>query len=284
MLRAVAKWYISRAIDCDRTLPKWVAKRLQSDRHLQHFHRQALQLASRLQTAGMTARSREMSFTESQFSDLGRDAGAEQVAYAPDASKYAVSKYSGRSVSVSLGVAVGLAAAVLLMIAPWFKAASPPTTPEQIVRAEQAVGPEVNAPASVPPNDVDAAGLEELKVLLAASRGMMQSVNTRATEWVEPLAEPVLDAQQMADLLQFNFDQLDFDQVAEQVAEQVVEPTEQVGTRYGQMLTGVDKQLAEDNRRMIAGGVEAWKYFTYHVPQQAASLAGWPGNRPAATQ
>jgi hypothetical protein len=229
-----------------------------------------LQLASRLQSAEMTARSREMDFAESQLSDSSRNAQFEQVAYSPAAAKYPVSKSSGRLV----GVAVGLAAAALLMIAPWFEVASSPTMPEQFVRAEQAVAPEATGSASA-----DAAGLEELKVLLAASRGMMQSVNTRATEWVEPLAEPVLDAQQMAGLLQF-----DFDQVAEQVAEQVVEPTERVGTSYGQMLTGVDKQLAEDNRRMIAGGVEAWKYFAYHVPQQAASLAGWPGNRPAATQ
>ena len=181
MLRAVAKWYISRSIDCDRTLPKWVAKRLQSDRHLQRFHQHALQLATRLQTAQATARSREMNFAESRFIHLGGNTQTEHVAYDSSAPKYAVSKYSGRLVGVSLGVAVGLAAAVLLMIAPWFKAASSPTMPEQIVRNEQAVAPEVSAPASGAPDAIDAAGLEELKVLLAASRGMMQSVNTRCS-------------------------------------------------------------------------------------------------------
>jgi len=245
MLRAVAKWYISRSIDCDRPLPKWVAERVERDPNLKRFYQHSLALTTRLQSADLSTQLLSPQLLSSQLDERSLE---------PHPS-VALSNFRGRFAAA----VVALAAGVLLMLAPWFK--DLPQT-ELVEKPEQ-------ASASGPVNTADLQklqDLQELKALVKASREMLQSVNLRASQMVEPIAYPMLEAQQMAELLELDVDQ---------VAEQVVEPAGQVGTSYGQLLTGVDKQLAEDNRRMIASGVEAWKYFTHKVPQQAASLAGW---------
>ncbi len=232
MLRTVAKWYISRAIDCDQPLPGWVARRIELDPILQQFYRQSKQLAARLQAARFCH-------------ELEKPP---QVFQPPVVS---------RSVGRIAVVGFAFAAVILLMLSPSFRSRF---EREPALRStEQAVAPRAT-------RSMSGEEIRDFQALLSSSGELLQSVNVRTVTIAKKLESPVLGAQQLAEVL---------DLQADEVAEQVVEPAGQVGAVYGQLLTGVEKQVAEDNQRLLVDGIEAWNYFVYQVPRHAASLAGW---------
>lgn len=48
-LRLIAQWYISRSLDLDIPVPRWVARRMESDPQLRAFYQASLQLTRQLQ-------------------------------------------------------------------------------------------------------------------------------------------------------------------------------------------------------------------------------------------
>ena len=238
MLRLIAKWYISRSIDCNRYLPAWVDRRIARDRQLKQFYDQSKRLAARL-------RSTEPEFVSSFGTVGGRDVELPRLSTAR----------STRSTALLGAFSVGLAAVVLFALAPFFHRSHkdnlsvPSENP--LAHADTNSGSDPHEPIRIDP--------EQVRSMIASGRSLIQRLKPSP----ERTSEPVLNA--------------DLDQLAAFVnldVKQAIEPVADLGTNYGVLLSKLDRHVESENRQLISGGVDAWKYFVRKLPQSAASLAG----------
>lgn len=161
MLNSIAKWYISRKLDCGASLPKWVERRIQRDASLRQFERQACMLASRLQsTPALLA---------------GDEASCREVL--PSVPKQ--TSFMRRSVAV-----LSLAAVLLLMLVPFF-------TPDRDAEVEIA--------DVVPP--VQTLEASELALVVDSTSDLLSAMNKHALSVADPLAARFEEAEQLAALL-----------------------------------------------------------------------------------
>ncbi|MDX1925712.1 MAG: hypothetical protein SFV81_04300 [Pirellulaceae bacterium] len=236
MLRSIAKWYISRAIDCNQSLPRWVERRLRYDLSLKQFYDQSQRLAARLRSTEAV--------TVSRFAH-GDEAEPLRVA----------TSRSNRSAALFATFAVGLAATALFALMPFFDRADTGNT-QDLANKPEANTEEVAGTDAVERIQIDP---QRVRDLIANGRNLAKSLKQRSQGVIEPA--PDIDLNQLSALVNLDIDQ-------------VVKPVSDLGTSYGALLSKLDEQTETENRRLIASGVDAWKYFVHQVPQSAASLAG----------
>ena len=155
MLNALARWYVSRSLDCDRPLPKWVEQRLGRDADLREFHRRSKLLIQRLRTANPNPVQSDL---------VGR---------------FAAHGTTFRSRRV-LG-ALAVAALILIVVWPLFG-----------LRNEQEVAvtpePKANQGADVASDEL------QLEALAISGSELLSNWNDRAAQLAEPIADPLEDA------------------------------------------------------------------------------------------
>lgn len=244
MFRAIAKWYISRAMDCNRDLPGWVERRLRRDPILSQFYDQSQRLASRLRS------------TEPTCSDLGASINA--------VSSHRVEVTRSNSAAVRFAtLAIGLAAVALIAFAPFFyRFTSDTKSYESDLARENAStvsDPVTLANAADVPTDSKRLDSERLKEMIASSRSLMERLKQGAYGSNEPALDSSL--QQLAALADLEVDQ-------------VIKPISDLGTSYGELLSKLDQHVEDENRRIISDGVGAWNFMVSKLPKSAASLAG----------
>ncbi len=265
MLNVIAKWYISRAIDCNRPLPGWVARRVDSNEQLSQFLRRSQRLASQLTTRdahhAAVARAANMPDTVSEVSLASR---------APQHRAQANQTLASRR-SVSFGLA--LAAAITFCIFAWRYQPQPsePTAklnePTKTLTETQTntVADSSTRSLAKPTN---ATKDIQLVTLISAGKEVADQWSSRAAASAsESTAYNALVNAAIA------LDQ-DSTDSSSLLAEQVVAPVHQVGQRYGALLGSLDDRLELENRQLLESGKAAWKYFTRKLPERAASLAG----------
>jgi hypothetical protein len=231
MLRSIAKWYISRAIDCKRELPAWVASRIARDPHLEQFYVQSQRLTARLRASEAAL-----------VSDASREAGFDVVPL----------RSANRPSALVITCTVGLAAVVLLAIMPFFNGADPKIGGEPIVKAETKAEPT----HGLAPDRIDP---QRVRDLIASGRTLVKQLKQGSERLVEPAIDE--DLKQLVALSSLDI-------------RQVFKPIGEMGTSYGELLSKLEEQKEDENRRLISSGVEAWSYLVHTLPQSAASLAG----------
>lgn len=236
MLRSIAKWYISRAIDCKQNLPSWVERRLRYDLRLKQFYDQSQRLAARLRSTEAVTVSR---FAHGDESEPLR----------------AATSHSNRSAALFATFAVGLAAMALCALMPFFDRADTSNT-QDLAKKPETITEEVAGTDPVEPIQIDP---QRVRDLIASGRSLAKSLKQRSQGVTESAHDS--DLNQLAALVNLDIDQ-------------VIKPVSDLGTSYGGLLSKLDQQTEIENRRLIASGVDAWKYFAQQVPQSAASLAG----------
>lgn len=159
---------------------------------------------------------------------------------------------SSKSVTNSRSVVIAslaLAALLFLMFSPLFN-------PREPLRE---VEPELAAQAT----GSEALSLAELEKLATSGSKLINLANDRATRLVNPLATQLRDAEHLAEELQLS-------------PIQVMAPIHSVGSQYGELLSQVDQQIADDNRRLLSEGISAWRSFLREAPRSAATFVSWP--------
>ncbi len=239
MFLSIAKWYISRAIDCNRSLPAWVERRLVYDPSLKQFYDQSLRLASRLQT---TAAAREFKFSRDRKVDLG--------------TQFREGKLNSKNTRALFAtLAVGLAAASLFAFSPFFDQSSmrTETDPTGYVESNTAL----ESPAtSVEPNQLDP---KQIGDLVASGASFLQRLKQDSDSTDAAVLES--DFRQLVALTNLEIDQ-------------VIKPVNDLGSSYGSLLSKLDQHAETENRRLLSDGISAWHFFVHKLPQSAASLAG----------
>jgi hypothetical protein len=243
MIRSIAKWYISRAIDCNRALPAWVARRLAQDPDLKQFYDRSKLLAARLQTADAMP-------VYNSVSDCD---------FAVDLPLRIATVRSSRIATRFAAVAFGLAAIALFAISPIFD------QDEESVKQVPTELAEVNSKASPKADfgDLKRVDTEQLREFIASGRASVQRLKQGTDVAIGPASETALnsDVAQLAAIANLDVDQ-------------VIQPVSDLGSSYGELLSAFDQNAESENRRLIAGGINAWQFFVHKLPQSAASLAG----------
>lgn len=264
MLNVIAKWYISRAIDCNRPLPGWVARRVDSNEELSQFLRRSQRLASQLTAKDAhhtaVARAANMPDTVSEVSQASR---AQQGAQA-------IQTFASRR-SVSFGLT--LAAAITLCIFAWRYQPQPsePTAklnePTKTLTETQTNSVADSSTRSLA-KPTDATKDIQLVTLISAGKEVADQWSSRAAASASESTAYIALINAAVALDQDSTDSSSL------LAEQVVAPVHQVGQRYGALLGSLDDRLEMENRQLLESGKAAWKYFTRKLPERAASLAG----------
>ncbi len=244
MLRSIAKWYVSRAIDCNRALPAWVERRLALDPSLKQFYDQSRKLAERMRTTVATP-----------AYSLGLDWKVDVGTPFREAKLHSKQVRSKHAPALFTTFAIGLAAITLLALTPFleYRNKNAKADPTDQSETSSAVGSE---PAPVEPNQIDRKRFSEL---LASGKDYLQGLKQEAEG--ADVAELKSDLEHLAAFANLNVDQ-------------IIQPVSDLGTSYGAMLSQIDQQVETENRLLISGGVGAWQYFVHKLPKSAASLAG----------
>ncbi len=239
MLHSIAKWYVSRAIDCNRALPTWVERRLAFDPTLKRFYDQSLRLAERMRTTAATP-----------ASSLVRNG---KVAVGTSSREVKIG--SKRTPALFATCAIGLAAVTLLALTPLFECGTTDinVNPTDQVETDSTMGAE---PGPFESNPSERTRLSEL---LASGKDLLQGLKQEMDRSnVTGLESDLKHLAAFADLK----------------VDQIIKPVSDFGTGYGAMLSQFDQQVETENRQLISDGVEVWQYFVHQLPKSAASLAG----------
>lgn len=256
MIRLIAKWYISRSIDCNRAMPGWVEREMDSDSSLKEFYRQSQKLAVRLRTT--------------------RAASTNQLGHAINGGVDLAARFANvrrdRTMAPLTILAIGLAAIILLSLAPFSRQ---PVTDKLLHPTEftKAASPNMPPAMAVDPNrlasgypdaedskaqDSDEEKADQLRKLMTGGRRLVQILKQQASN-----AEPALEV---------GYDQLST--IASLEVDEMIRPVSDLGTSYGALLSNFDHHVESKNRRLISDGIGAWNFFLQKLPSRTASLAG----------
>lgn len=239
MLHSIAKWYVSRAIDCNRPLPTWVERRLAYDPILKQFYDQSLRLAERMRT---TAATPESSLVRNGKVEVGTSYRDVKIG-------------SKRTPALFATCAIGLAAVTLLALLPFFEHRNHDVKVDSTDQVEAR-----SAMASEPaPIELNPSERKRLSELLADGKNFLQSLKQEADR---------------GDVSGIESDLEHLTAFANLDVNQIIGPVSDFGTSYGAMLSEFDQRVDAENRQLIFGGVDAWQYFVHQLPKSAATLAG----------
>jgi hypothetical protein len=254
MIRFVAKWYISRSIDCDMPLPDWVADRMAKDRQLNHHYQQALHLAKRLRNEPANAETVQVDATGFTPQVVGSKA---QQNLLPADKLLRHEWLAGRSRKVMF--CAGLAAMILLTFSSWSlfsdaqmsNGTDTPNT-ELVVKQE--------------PISKDPAKLKsKTQEIAQASRSIMEKLQGKSQQ----IADSLVQAEEIVALFKS-----DEGQSGSTYVSTFVDSTSDLGSRYGQVLNSLGEHCQSEKEQLISQGADAVRYFVRDLPLHAIKLAG----------
>jgi hypothetical protein len=239
MLRLLAKWYISRLIDCDRAMPAWVERWVARDPSLQQFFEQSQRLAARFRATESTPPHR---FVEESY--VGIETPARVASARPN---FATARFA----TFSVGLAATAVLAMILFLNQSIKDRS--GSAPDIARVGKVSG---SKSYPVEANQIDPAQMREL---IASGESLVQSLKQRLRKTAEPAIG--IDYARASALVDLDVNQ-------------VIKPVSDLGSGYGELLLQFDHHVEEENRRIISDGISSWHFFVNKLPRSAASLAG----------
>ncbi|HEY6565669.1 MAG TPA: hypothetical protein VIY86_14365 [Pirellulaceae bacterium] len=236
MIRPLARWLISRALDGSYPLPRWIRNRIDRDPELRDYQRNAIQLAQRLRADGPAWLAAQAEFRE--------------LSPRRERSQVEPSLQIFRAPGMIRGWTLGIAAVSLVLVL-W--AGSERLTHVAHVREGLAPRTTSLSPATTPLMPahvvVTHSGLARKGVRLGVS--WLQSMTQRAEKFPASL-----DLSPAA---------------AVRVLE---EPTQSTGIALGRFLADINLGLQGESRHLQSGARSSFDFFAKQLPQSTARLMG----------